>query len=66
MEVSGENGVKRRSWEAFQGTWKGRKNATVQVPKFDTYGSLIMTSHQIGPKCYLFMFPFLILIVLTV
>ncbi|KAL3591005.1 hypothetical protein D5086_009645 [Populus alba] len=31
MEVSGGNGVKRQSWEAFQGTWKGRKNATVQV-----------------------------------
>jgi hypothetical protein len=46
MEVSGGNGVKRQSWEAFQGTWKGRKNATVQVPKFETYGSLIMTNQQ--------------------
>jgi len=43
MEVSDGNGVKRQRWEDFQGTRKGRKITNVQVPKFDTFGSLILT-----------------------
>jgi hypothetical protein len=46
MEVSDGNGVERQRWEDFQGTRKRRKKTTVQVPQFDTFGSLILASHQ--------------------